>query len=560
MGNPGVRKVRGFGLAACVLVLGALPVLPAPAAAQDLDIALFRPSGSPNGLLSLETARVLPHWTLYAALNSHYANDELVARRGDTIAFRPINHRAVAEVAVGASFFERLDVSAVMPIVLRQVSDGWPGAGETRAHTGLGDLRLTGRGILLRNKCGGDIGDVGVAGVITGALPTGDDGQLMGDDQGSLTLRAAVDYCHPSGFIVALNAGGVIRRDREIGGFNIGDELLVGVGAEAPLGAYGVSLLGEVEGRFGLETDDKSPEALIERRIPLEARGAVRWRSSWGLMVTAGAGAGLTGGYGAPDYRLFLGIGYALDMSDKPEPAPEPTPQPEKTYPDEPGDVPPKKPDAPLDAAAFDRAAANDPDPDGDGIPSSADRCPKQPEDRDGFEDSDGCPDPDNDHDGVPDADDKCPKQKEVINGIKDDDGCPDEGKAKVAVTATKVEILEKVFFETGSDQLKPASEALLEQVAGVLKAAWQIRRLRVEGHTDSRGDKEMNVDLSERRARRVKVFLESRGVARHRLEARGYGPTKPVASNRTRKGRAKNRRVEFTILERAKAPEGGAK
>src|SRR5678816_4188986 len=66
-------------------------------------------------------------------------------------------------------------------------------------------------------------------------------------------------------------------------------------------------------------------------------------------------------------------------------------------------------------------------DRDRDGIPDARDRCPDEPEDRDGFEDSDGCPDLDNDRDGIPDARDKCPNEPETINGKDDDDGCPDE-------------------------------------------------------------------------------------------------------------------------------------
>ena len=64
-------------------------------------------------------------------------------------------------------------------------------------------------------------------------------------------------------------------------------------------------------------------------------------------------------------------------------------------------------------------------DRDGDGIKDSMDKCPDDPEDRDGFEDEDGCPDPDNGRDGILDRDDKCPNQPEVFNGVTDDDGCP---------------------------------------------------------------------------------------------------------------------------------------
>ena len=558
----GIREVRrtqmGLGALVGCLLLGVT------AHAQELDISLFKPVAGPTGVLGVETARVLPHWTLYAALNTHYTNDELVAFRDDKLVSRLIHHRVITEVALGVSLWERLDVYAALPIILRQTSRDYPIPGEETGATGMGDLRISARGVIVRNLCDHD---VGVAAVLTGVAPTGGDDPFFGESSGAFAARAVVDYCHPSGFIVALNAGYGVRAEEEILRTTVGHEVLLGLGGELPMGAYGLSLLAEVEARFGLGVDDVHPDRLVEQKIPVEARGALRWRSDWGLMVTAGVGGGVSSGYGAPDVRAMLGLSYALDMSEKneaPAEAPvEPARVPEKR--ETPGTVdgvPPAEAARTMSKEVFDRAVAEDPDADGDGIVKGADRCPDRAEDRDGFQDEDGCPELDNDQDGVPDTADKCPKEKEVVNGVEDDDGCPDEGKAKVAITDTNVEILEEVFFETGKDLLKPESEALLKQVAAVLKANWRVRRVRVEGHTDNRGDKEMNVDLSERRARRVKVFLEEQGVARHRLEARGYGPTRPITTNRTRAGRAKNRRVAFIILERAEAnaTEGGAK
>ena len=215
---------------------------------------------------------------------------------------------------------------------------------------------------------------------------------------------------------------------------------------------------------------------------------------------------------------------------------------------------PPRPAREQLSAPEFDAAAAGDADPDGDSLVEPADRCPEQAEDRDGHEDDDGCPDPDNDVDGVPDEADLCPFEPETVNGVEDDDGCPDEGEAAVAVVGDKVTLNERVEFARGSARLEERSHALLEQVAGVLKARPDVRRVRVEGHTDGKGDPEGNVDLSERRAWSVREFLVSHGVAAERLEARGFGPTRPVASNGSAKGRARNRRVEVTILDQAAA------
>ncbi|HEY8143281.1 MAG TPA: OmpA family protein, partial [Kofleriaceae bacterium] len=112
----------------------------------------------------------------------------------------------------------------------------------------------------------------------------------------------------------------------------------------------------------------------------------------------------------------------------------------------------------------------------------------------------------------------------------------------------------EKVQFETGSAVLKKDSESLLDDVAKALNDHPEIKRVRVEGHTDSRAGDRYNKKLSKARAEAVKDYLVSKGVAKRRLIARGYGEEKPIADNKTDDGRFQNRRVEFTILQR----EGG--
>lgn len=111
------------------------------------------------------------------------------------------------------------------------------------------------------------------------------------------------------------------------------------------------------------------------------------------------------------------------------------------------------------------------------------------------------------------------------------------------AITSGKV-----VRFEVGSTSVSAQSYALLEQIAA---AAQDCRDFTIEvgGHTDSDGPADFNQELSERRARSVVDFLVERGVARARLKAVGYGEEKPIASNDNEAGKARNRRIEFTIL-----------
>ena len=539
-----------------------LMLLPGPARGQQVGVTLFDPATGPNGVLSVHTSRPLGHLQIYGGLTTHYANDELVAMSGAGTVARALHHRAVSELALSVGLFSRLDLSLSLPLVLRQTSDHFP-AGQSGGESGLGDLRFSVKVRALSWR------GLGLAALLEATAPTASGDRLMGESSWTFTPRLVLDWRHSGGAVVAFNVGYRVREGVNIDTLPVDDELRLGLGAELPLGAFGLSLLGEVVAVVGLGDKPTDPRFPSESTVPVEALGALRWRHRSGFVLTGGMGSGLTSGYGAPDVRALLAVGFTLGESRGHLRQATADPQ-NDTQPAEPGKRPPPKkapvarPPAPalvtLTAAAFDQAAAADPDPDGDGIPSSADRCPRQPEDLDGFQDKDGCPELDNDSDGVPDADDQCPLKKEVVNGVKDDDGCPDEGKARVAIKAGKVEISERVFFATGSDQLKPVSHDILRQVAGVLKANWQVRKVLVEGHTDNRGDKEMNVDLSERRARRVKAFIVARGVASHRLSCKGYGPTSPVASNRRRKGRAKNRRVAFTILKVATTrPAGGA-
>jgi OmpA-OmpF porin, OOP family len=183
-------------------------------------------------------------------------------------------------------------------------------------------------------------------------------------------------------------------------------------------------------------------------------------------------------------------------------------------------------------------------DKDGDGVSDDNDKCPNRAEDHDGIADEDGCPESDADHDKIKDDDDEGPEDSEGSSG--DGDGCP-EGDAEFR--DNKIIIRGKVQFETGSSQLKPKSERLLDRVAALMKANPGIKKVRVEGHTDETGPEGTNQVLSEKRAQAVKRALEKRGIERSRLEARGYGESRPRAPNTTPAGRAKNRRVEFVVV-----------
>jgi OmpA-OmpF porin, OOP family len=185
-------------------------------------------------------------------------------------------------------------------------------------------------------------------------------------------------------------------------------------------------------------------------------------------------------------------------------------------------------------------------DKDGDGLNDDKDQCPNEPEDKDGFQDEDGCPDLDNDGDGVPDDRDDC----KLEPGPAENKGCPRKY-SLVAVTKDRIEIKKQIKFATGSAKIVgPESERILDEVALALGDNPQIKKVRIEGHTDSVGDDGKNLKLSQNRANAVMVALLRRKVDPARMEAVGYGETKPIASNSTAAGKAENRRTEFNIAE----------
>ena len=232
------------------------------------------------------------------------------------------------------------------------------------------------------------------------------------------------------------------------------------------------------------------------------------------------------------------------------------------------------------------------PDTDGDGIPDKEDACPQEK----GLKEFDGCPDTDGD--GIPDKDDACPE----VAGLKEFNGCPDTDKDGVAdkddkcpEVAGPVEnqgcpwpdtdgdgVLDKddlcpneagpasnkgcpepndddqkrlnqyaktILFDTGKASIKFESAEVLNQIINVLKK-FPNSRFSIEGHTDSVGKRAKNILLSQNRADAVKIYLIQGGIDQSRLESIGYGPDKPIASNKNKKGRELNRRVEINLIK----------
>jgi len=260
-------------------------------------------------------------------------------------------------------------------------------------------------------------------------------------------------------------------------------------------------------------------------------------------------------------YRAFGGV----KKAEKPEPTKTTTTNDDPDNDGVTGEAD-KCPNEPEDKDGFqDEDGCPDPDNDSDGVPDTADKCPGEPEDKDNFQDDDGCPDPDNDADGVPDAADKCADQPETRNGFQDDDGCPDEVPAQLSAIMGPVA---GVNFKVNSADLLPASNKALDKVAAVLAEVPDVH-VEIQAHTDDQTPKGKFTDndaLSQARADAVKQYLVKKGVTEDRLVARGYAATTPVQDPTGLKGaklaaaRRANQRVELKLVTAgAEAPAPAA-
>jgi OOP family OmpA-OmpF porin len=121
----------------------------------------------------------------------------------------------------------------------------------------------------------------------------------------------------------------------------------------------------------------------------------------------------------------------------------------------------------------------------------------------------------------------------------------------RATMAKERIELSETVQFETDSAVLVGRSKELLDDVVRELTEHPEVKRVLIEGHTDNVASNRHNVKLSQQRVASVKAYLVSKGVNPKRLATKAFGETKPIASNKTEEGRAKNRRVDFRVMSR---------
>lgn len=579
--------------AALGLVGLSLAALSSPAAAQSVALDHYRaaPTGADGFVVSRPVA--LGHLRPAASLHLDYALSPLVLKDEGQVVSQLVEHQLAGQLGLALGLFDRFVAYVRVPVLLAM--EGSPTPGFPMADgAGLGDLALGAR-VLLH----GDADEpFALALELEATMPTAaaarGQQQLLGDSAVTFTPRLVAEVRPLPILRVQANLGTRFREDAGLPSLSVGHELTWGMGAGLFVVQDVLEARVEVWGSAGIANLDEPIAA------PAELFAGARVTPVDGLVLGLGGGLGLSTGYGTPAFRGALTVSW-IGPSQTREPAPSETTPATGTRPgpvlaalaedlgpsEEPSEPEPSAEPSPLatteptsaggtDDAATPGGSAAPPeatlvraderaptlagrraripreayaelDRDGDRIPDARDLCPLDPEDFDEIQDDDGCPEEDADGDGLPDTEDRCP----LTEGSQRDPscaGCPE--RACMARSGGSIDIGDRVEFQRGSDVIDPASENVLRDVLAILRTNEQIRRLRIEGHTDSMGNDDTNLQLSRRRAASVRRWLGERGIAPERVEAWGCGELHPIQTNERSAGRRANRRVEFLIVD----------
>ncbi|MBX3273509.1 MAG: OmpA family protein [Sandaracinaceae bacterium] len=586
MTRIGIARVA---LALCVL--GA-----SSAAAQTGTLNRFRASETNEDDFELSRASDFGDMRFGAQLTMDYAFNPLVYEGilGDpsSESHSVVEHLLTGTLGLALGLADRVVIFAGLPVVFLNEGDSMVPAGVAPADGGgLGDLYLGGRVRLF-----GEAEDVGALALqVTGTFPTSVDSTYRGDPFLTIHPELLAELRPGAGARIVINVGARLREETVSMANNLQfrHELTYAIGFAIPFWTDAADPRTHLDGHVQLY--GASAFALVGERegTALEALAGLKLFHESGIVAGLAMGPGLNRGFGSPDLRAVLNIGWMMPrelaardrdgdgLYDDVDQCPD-EPEDFDQFQDEDGCPDPDNDgDGILDVE--DRCP-NEPGPpetqgcptgdrDGDGLLDHVDQCPDEPEDFDGFEDENGCPDPDNDGDGIPDTQDACPNEP----GPRSNQGCPDPDRdgdtvvdrvdncpdepgppenqgcpepQQVVLQEGRLEILDMVYFQTNRATILARSFPLLQNVARVLNAHPEIQLVRVEGHTDSRGRRANNVRLSQQRAESVVRFLTTQGgVDASRLEAHGYGPDRPVVENAsTAEEHAQNRRVEFNI------------
>lgn len=578
------------------------------ASAQNTAFQLqqFRPWGDPKGVLITQSGETLGQWNYFVGLYLNYAKDPLTFRGANAVT-SVMSDQLGADVLAGVGLLSWLDVTLAIPMTLYQVGT-IPNAtlfeptdrGKDLTGFAMSDLKLQIKMQALREKR--HIVNLGFQVFVS--LPTGDKEKMGGEDPVSFGVKAFLSK-NISIVNLGLNLGYRFLPPTTLGALKVQHELTYSLGASIRVWKPYLDVLVDIGGATAISDQTTLFAAPLELYVGV--RGYPLGNEN--LALTLGASFAITSGYGAPLARVLFGVMWAPQardqdgdgLSDDKDRCPKRAgPRANQGCPwgDTDGDGLKDNVDkCPKKAGPKENQGCPWGDTDGDGVNDNEDKCPKTPgakdnrgcpwgdADKDGLSDNidkcpkqagpkanKGCPWGDSDNDGLKDNEDKCPKKA----GPKENQGCPDTDrdndgivdrldkcpdvpgskkrqgcprKVLVVVRKTGIKILQRIRFRTGSATILRRSYSILNQVVSVLKSRSKLR-IRIEGHTDNVGRKRYNLRLSKRRAASVKRYLIRKGVDASRLESEGYGMSKPLVRNNSRRNRALNRRVQFTILK----------
>lgn len=350
----------------------------------SIDVRHFQPPTSADGSLYLESA-LTPGpamWNVGSWFSFAY-RPVVLRDADDEVVSKLVRHQLSMDVLGSIGVTERAAFGLSLPIVIHQDGDSNPASAAVLSDSSLpgqalGDVALTGKVTLVPYQ---EMGGFGLAALARVTAPTGDRNGYAGE--GSLTseLRMLAEYKLVAVSAIATAGFKLRTEERTFAGETWGNDLPWGVGVSLLPQALGWDDSGKwtwtVEAHGALPAGPASPFTSAPLSPALGGASA-RYRVARDVSVIAGAEGPLSSAVGVPLVRVAAGVAWAPRTHDM----------------------------------------------DHDGVDDARDECPELAEDRDGYEDHDGCPDYDNDSDGVPDKEDRCPKEVEDLDDFQDEDGC----------------------------------------------------------------------------------------------------------------------------------------
>lgn len=557
-----------------VIALAAMLATPlSEAQAQEgFELQQFNPMPNVQGnFLGASSADVAPHLQGSGMVLFNYGNQPLVLRDGDGDKVDElVGHHGAAHMLFSLGVRDRFEVGLDIPVVLFQDGNDLPGSGTDLggAGAGLGDIRLVPKAQLWSSRADKEDDGVALAVLVDGRLPTGSSEALRGDDF-RLGPQMAFDGV-VNGVRGGVNVGYTYRSAQEFENLDVRDTLDWKVAAEVSV-IDELNITGELSGKLTPAAD-----SLRSEESPMEMLMGAKFAMG-DVDVVAGGGLGLTRGYGTPRFRSFLGMGWRPGWGQDDEVTPAPQPEPECTEETVAADCPDASATVCEDGilitdvaicvdgeCAYEEERQECADGYECGETNGEAACVEAPECR-ADTDCTEVPEPVCE-DGVLQTfealcvDEACEYPMATEKECGEDYECGrSDGQAacvertdrvEVDEETQRIEISEMIQFETGSDRITSESQSIIDEIAQVMENHPEVELVRIEGHTDNVGERQMNMDLSKDRANAVRTALVERGIDQERMEVAGFGPDEPIADNATPEGRAENRRVEFHIEE----------